>query len=181
MARRAVVLNRTLSDETTLAYRLLMWIPVPEAQRVPAPDFVSAYPLDLPNQPTATELEALRSGAWREHEVNLGIEKHTAQGVLRTESQLWAAFRDYALHTYTLLSTSQSALLVNPSLYGTTYDEPGGWQLRQGPEPVVAPQLDAGDELVDDSGLDDRRGRGEPPPRVVLRRQQRADSEQDGE
>lgn len=129
MARRAVVLEITGNDESLIFYRLLMWVPVPEDQRVPLPDFESAYPSDLPNQPTGAELNALRSGAWVEKEVNLGVDKRDNQGRLRNENQLWQAFRDAASAYYNNLATSQEALKISPVIYGTTFDDQTGWNL----------------------------------------------------
>lgn len=133
MARRAVVLDMNYNDEQIIFYNVLMWVPVPVDQRIPLPDFVSAYPADLPNQLTTTELTALRSGAWKEIVVNLGVDKRNAQGGILNQNQMWAAFRDMAQTYYTILATSQEAIKIAPKLYGTTYDDQGGWTLVQNP------------------------------------------------
>jgi hypothetical protein len=142
MARRAVILNRMYNDEYLITYRCIMWLPVPPAQQAEYvnPEFVSALPTDWPGPGgpiTAAELNALRTGAWREVDTDVTAEKRTPSGALRNQAQIEQALAQAAQDTYTLLSTSQAALKIAPVLYGTTYDDATGWTQRSLPEPEV--------------------------------------------
>ena len=129
-----MVLETVYSDEELEAFDVLMWLPIPVAQRVPIPEFETSLPEDLQEKFSPAALNAaltlLRSGEWKEVRDRVAIDKRTTTGALRTVSQRWAAFQAAALARYTFLSNAQDARAITDDLYGTYYDDQtGAWTL----------------------------------------------------